>query len=209
MISAILHQPDWQALRQSPTREAAEALAGLLARLDGADKNIFALRGMAMLLIEERELWREFIDPEVDLPYASFDRWIKATCPESWGYCRDALRAVKELRDVPFADLLQMPRCNMHQLTRVSGQIRILPEVVQAAKTMPEKSFVAKMNREHSQHLEVKQPLVMADPMVGIYFEKAIALACDLYGLTSRGAAIEAVAQDFILAHQDMISEGA
>jgi len=37
-----------------------------------------------------------------------------------------------------------------------------LPEVIQAAKTLPEKAFVEKMNKDHSQHLETRQPVVMA-----------------------------------------------
>ena len=42
--------------------------------------------------------------------------------------------------------------------------MRLLPEVVRAAKSMPEKQFVAELNQRHDQHLSVKQPVVMATP---------------------------------------------
>ena len=83
--------------------------------MGGAEKKVFALRGMAALLIEER-LYKEVEDPEFGVPYASFDRFLKQEFPNSWSYIGDALRAVKELRQVPFEDLLQIKRANLEQL---------------------------------------------------------------------------------------------
>ena len=122
---------------------AANALTGILARLEGTEKQVFAWRGMAALLIEERELHRFILDNEVGDYYQSFDRFLKCEYPASWSYIRDALRAVKELREVPFSDLLEIKRCNLEQLKKVSSGVRLLPEVVKAAKSMPEKQFVA------------------------------------------------------------------
>lgn len=199
--SVISHQfleaPDWAALRQSPPRDAADALASLLTRLDPIEKQVFALRGIAMLVFEERELWTEFTDPDVGQPYASFDRWLKQTCPNSWSYCRDALRSVKELRSVPFEDLLQIKRCNLEQLKKVSSGVRLLPDVVKAAKTMPEKQFVEKMNREHSQHLEVKQPVMMAPGEVCEIFEQAVNRVIVFYGCT-RAEALEHIGSEIL-----------
>ena len=59
----------------------------------------------------------------------SFDRWLKLTCPKSWGDVRAAMRAVKALEDVPFPALLEMKRCNVEQLRHVSSAVRALPEV--------------------------------------------------------------------------------
>ena len=95
---------------------------------------------MAALLIEERELHRFILDNEVGDYYQSFDRFLKCEYPASWSYIRDALRAVKELREVPFSDLLEIKRCNLEQLKKVSSGVRLLPEVVRAAKSMPEKA---------------------------------------------------------------------
>jgi hypothetical protein len=163
--SAISHSPirtpDWFALRVMSEEGAATALQTILKSLDPLEKQVFALRGMAMLLIEERSLYRWVIDEEVGDYFTSFDRWMKVTLPNSWGYCRDALRAVKELKDVPFEDLLQIRRCNLEQLKRVSSNVRLLPEVVKAAKHLPEREFVSKLNKDHAQCLEVKAPVLM------------------------------------------------
>ena len=157
-----LRNPDWFALRLMAHEPAAVRLTGILRSLDGVEKQVFAMRGMAALLVEERELYRFVVDEEVGDFYQSFDRYLKREFPCSWSYIRDALRAVKELKDMPFADLLEIKRCNIEKLKEVSSSVRLLPEVIQAAKTLPEKAFVEKMNKDHSQHLEVKQPVVMA-----------------------------------------------
>ena len=63
---------------------------------------------------------------------------------------------------MPFEDLLSIKRANLEQLKQVSSNVRLLPAVIEAAKTLPEKAFVEKLNRDHAQHLEVKQPVAMA-----------------------------------------------
>jgi hypothetical protein len=203
--SAISHSPlktpDWLALKIMPVQPAANALRSILFAYDSLEKQVFALRGMAALLIEERELFKEIYDPEVGEPYQSFDRFLKQEFPNSWSYIRDALRAVKELRQVPFEDLLQIKRCNLEQLKRVSSSVRILPEVVQAAKVLPEKKLVEKLNKEYSQHLEVRQPVVMAEASVSDKVDEAVEMAIALYGCKSRGEALECVASDFIDTH--------
>ena len=204
-----LQAPDWSELRSMVAEVAGKRLTGFLRGLDGVEKQVFAIRGMAMLIVEERELYRWVLDEEVGDYYTSFDRWMKQELPTSWGYCRDALRAVKELRDVPFEDLLQMKRTNIEQLKKVSSSVRILPEVVAAAKSLPEKSFVAKMNEEHDQHLETKQPVVMATQDDCEEFETAIALAIAVEGCTTRAEAIRAVSISYIQDHQGQVEQSA
>jgi DNA polymerase III delta subunit len=162
-FSAILHPgilaPDFKSMRSKPPQEAADALRGLLASLEGVEDQVFAARGMACLLIEERELFRQSIDPEVDRPYESLDRFLKVVCPKSWSYCRDALRTVKALKETPFTDLLEIKRCNLETLAKVSTNVRKEPKVIEAAKSLPEKEFTQKMNREFNQHIESKSTL--------------------------------------------------
>lgn len=164
-LSAILHRleitPDFSQLRQSPPEDAAPRLKSILSDCamvqEQVEKQVFAVRGAAMLLIEERELWTQFIDPEVDRPYASRDRWMKATFPSSWRYCYDALSAVKELREVPLADLLEMPRVNIETLKKTSTHVRKEPRVIEAAKTQSEAQFTQTLTKDFNQHIEVKR----------------------------------------------------
>ena len=194
---SALRTPDWLALKLMAPQPAAVALRSIRLAWDGAEKKVFALRGMAALLIEERELYKEVEDPEFGVPYASFDRFLKQEFPNSWSYIRDALRAVKELRQVPFEDLLQIKRANLEQLKRVSSGVRILPEVVQAAKALSEKKLVQKLNTEYNQHLEVKAPVMMAEADVCQLFEQAVDRVVIVYGCT-RSEALEYIGQDIL-----------
>ena len=194
---SALRTPDWLALKLMAPQPAAVALRSIRLAWDGAEKKVFALRGMAALLIEERELYKEVEDPEFGVPYASFDRFLKQEFPNSWSYIRDALRAVKELRQVPFEDLLQIKRANLEQLKRVSSGVRILPEVVQAAKALSEKKLVQKLNTEYNQHLEVKAPVMMAEADVCQLFEQAVDRVIIVYGCT-RSEALEYIGQDIL-----------
>jgi hypothetical protein len=198
-IRAILHHdtnalrnPDWFALRLMAHEPAAVRLTGILRSLDGVEKQVFAMRGMAALLVEERELYRFVVDEEVGDCYQSFDRYLKQEFPASWSYVRDALRAVKELKDMPFEDLLQIKRANLEQLKKVSSSVRILPEVVAAAKTMPEKEFVEEMNKR-GQHLEVKQPVVMAPADDCTEFETAVEMVMVVDECHSRAEALKSI----------------
>lgn len=199
--SAILHQsetPNWAALRNELPEVASRKLSSLLISLDKTEKQVFAMRGMCALLIEERQLYRFVIDEEVGDYFQSFDRWLKHTCPESWSYVRDALRAVKELKDVPFTDLLEMKRANIQQLKQVSSNVRVLPEVIAAAKKLPEKELVAKLNREHEQHLEVHKPVVMAPSEDVDELEQALEMATLLEDCHNRAEALKCLAVAYI-----------
>lgn len=202
--SVILHSknplqaPDWNTLRTMSEEAAGKHLTAFLRGWDRIEKQVYALRGMAMLLVEERQLYRWVVDEEVGDYFTSFDRWLKQTCPDSWSYCRQALNTVKELREIPFEDMLQIKRCNLEQLKQVSGGVRILPEVVKAAKTLPEKELIAKLNEDHAQHLEIKGPVVMADTGTCEEFEAAIARAMER-GATTRGEAIRDISVNYLL----------
>ena len=197
-----LKTPDWMSIRLQTPETAAASLKSILSAYDPIEKQVFAIRGMAMLLVEERELYRFVIDEEVGDYYQSFDRFIKQTLPNSWGYCRDALRTIKELKDTPFEDLLQIKRCNLEQLKKVSSGVRALPEVVKAAKSMPEKAFVEKMNVEHHQALETNKPVVMAPAGDVDEFEHAIEIATLLEDCHTRAEAIKAIAIDYTQEHE-------
>ena len=197
----LLRTPEWDKLWHCEPEVAASSLRYVLRDLDGVEKNVFAIRGMTALLIEDRKLYRFMVDDEVGDYFQSFDRFLKCQCPHSWSYVRDALRAVRELKDIPFTDLLGIRRCNLEQLKKVSSGVRLLPEVVRAAKSMPEKQFVEKLNREHDQHLETKTPIVMATTDEIEEFEAAIAIATLVEGCTTRAEAIRCISVSYIQDH--------
>lgn len=163
-IAQPLETPNWNQLRVLAPEPAAACLAVILRSLDRIEEQAFAVRGEAMLLIEERNLFRFILDDEVGDYYVSFDKWLKDTLPRSWGYCRDALRARKECADIPYEDFTKIKRCNIEHLKKVSSNVRALPEVVEAAIKLPEKEFVRSMNNL-GQHLEQTETLKETYPV--------------------------------------------
>jgi hypothetical protein len=197
-----LRSPDWLALRVMPEQSAAEALRAILTALQGIEERAYAIRGRALLMIEQRELYKLDTDPEIGQPFVSMNRWLLVMHEKHYRSYRDALSAAKELNEIPFEDFALMPRANIKQLEGCSSSIRTKPDVIEAAKTMPEKQFVKEvLNQKYNQHLEVRQPVVMAESAVSEKIDQAVEMAIALYGCKSRGEALEAIAVDFLQSH--------
>jgi hypothetical protein len=167
--SAILHlaTPDFDAIRAMTSEDAAKPVVNILRTMEAADERIesltrqvYALRGAAMKIADEKRIYEQFEDEEVGKPFRSLDRWNKATFPKSWRYNQEALATISKLPDVPMEQLISMPRCNMVMLANnVSSSVRALPDVLEAAQTLSEDEFAAKLSTEHGQHLERKETL--------------------------------------------------
>jgi len=192
---------DWHAVRAMAPEPAAIALDGALRALDGLSKRIFIERGLILLEVESRRLWEHLASPE-GVPYRSFEQWVCSAADYSRRDCFYALAAAKELRDIPVRELSQMTRSNIEVMKTLSSGVRQKPEVIEAAKNLPEREFVAKIQGEYpEQHLERSQPVVMASVGASEKIDQAIALATALYGCKSRGEALEAIAADFLVEH--------
>jgi hypothetical protein len=185
--------------------EAQDAIKRVLAGLDNREHQLqdaikltYAMRGWAALIAEERELYA---------PYATFDEWLRIVCPKSFKYVLDAMRAVKELESIPYADLLQMPRCNIKLLLQASSGLRDKPEVIEAAKTQPENLFREMLNL-NGQHLEAtewpKWKFTAGDyKAINVVFEH-IAVAYEEAGgtdLTTPELRLMALVNDYIVEH--------
>ena len=172
--SAILHQipsPDFDAIRAMTSEDAAKPVVDILRTVEAADERIesltrqvYALRGAAMKIAEEKKIYQFFEDEEVGKPFRSLDRWNKVTFPKSWRYNQEALATVNKLPDVPMEKLVDTPRCNILTLTQVSSSVRSLPDVLEAAQTLSEDAFAAKLTTEHGQALERPVTLKLTYP---------------------------------------------
>lgn len=139
--------------------EAAQTLDTRMRALEEQWRRSFIERGLVLLEFEERKLWRLVTDQDTGQPYPSLDKWIKKAAPASFSDCYQALKAVKELRDLPIEELILTPRCNIEQLKLMSpkdraGEIEMEDgkriSVITAAQTMKLKDFVATIsNRFH------------------------------------------------------------
>ena len=172
-INAISHlpSPDFDAIRSMPSEMAAAPIVDILRTVEAADERIesltrqvYALRGAAMKIAEEKKVYQFFEDEEVGKPFRSLDRWNKITFPKSWRYNQEALATISKLPDVPMEKLVNTSRANILTLTQVSSNVRVLPEVLEAAQTLSEDAFADKLTRDHHQALERKVTIKMTYP---------------------------------------------
>ena len=196
-----LPSPDWAFIGKLNDAPAATMLEACIRDLDGIEKQVFAVRGRALLMMEERQLWKLLTDPATGTPWRSLDAWLASAAPHSRSDCYAALRAVRELQDVPFETLTQMPRCNVEQLRKVSSGVRARPEVQAAARELPEKDFVEKLNREHGQHLESRKLVLMPPAGEAEELEQAIEMAMLVEECSTRTEAVRCLAISYIAAN--------
>jgi hypothetical protein len=191
----VLHDSfDLMCVAQMPDREAESYLFNMIRRIADLERKAFALRGLVLLMVEERELWRI-------AGYPSMNRWVIEAAPWSHGACHEAMRAVEQLKDVPMVDLVEIPRCNLVQLQHLSTSVRIEPATLEAAKTLSEDAFAEHVQAKHpDQHIErpVKPTLRLTPPVVD---------ALDAYGeaypdIQERQAQLEGVMIDWLQERQ-------
>jgi hypothetical protein len=78
-----LPSPDWGWIARVADAPAAHTLHGWITRLDGIEKQVFAVRGRALLMMEERQLWKLLTDPATKAPWRSLDAWLASAAPHS------------------------------------------------------------------------------------------------------------------------------
>jgi hypothetical protein len=178
-------------LRTMPDWEAADVLDDRLRVLEVQWKRGYAERGLILLEVQERELWRHIRDRE-GVGYTSFERWVVGSAPYSRRDCFAALAAVKELKDIPASVLMDVPRCNIGVLQQLSSGIRSQPEVLQQAKTLSEKELLAYVAVKHpTEHIPAKTLL-----------EQALELAMKLENC-GRRAAEDIVGESYLAEHAE------
>ena len=159
-ISHLVAEPDWLMLRCLPSSQCAEAIQAILKALEGADRWVYAMRGEALRLFDERQLYTEFIDPSTKKPCTCTFRWLQIYLPDSYRYCEEALRNRQALHSsVPLEIAAKATRANLRLLESTSESVRKLPEVHEAAVAMTETQFAAKLSVDYDQHLERRETL--------------------------------------------------
>lgn len=200
--SSLIH------LREMDDEEAATTLDRRLRELEIQWKRTFVERGIILLEMEQRLLWKHLTDPNTSQPYTSLERWIITAAPQSRSDAYAALRAVKDLRDIPREHLEAIPRCNVAVLQSLSTAVRNEPGVLQAARDMPEREFVRMIQKHHPlQHLERRQRIQFNLPASAmIVVEQGIAGCMEREGLT-REQALEYWAANDLAEHMEAEDE--
>lgn len=183
-------------LRSVSDEEAAKILDERLRALETSYKRNFVERGFILLEMEERQLWKHLTDPETGAKYTSFERWVVTAATHSRSDCFESLRAVKELRDIPREQLLEIPRKNIGVLSQLSSQVRKDPEIITAAQTASKRDFVTHIQEKHpDQHVEHESKLtVHPSTSAREVIDQALAVTAWLFGCAGREACFEGMA---------------
>jgi hypothetical protein len=147
-----------------PDEQAAPALNRRIMAwnvVDELHERSYVERGLIAIQVEKRQLWKFLIDPDTNTLFSCMDAWM--SCSQFLG-CRrtnyEAKRSMKLLEDVPPEKLIDVPKGNIHTLTQLSTHVRNDPAILEAAKNLPQKQFLEKIEREQPlQHLEARGPL--------------------------------------------------
>ncbi len=150
-LSDIIELPDSEAAVALNNRMRAWVRIDELAPMSYVEKGIIARQ------FETRSLWRQLSDPDTGYPFTSYTAWMHS---KYLGCARtkfDAKADVKMLEaDISIADLSQIrEKENVKTLIGVSTAVRKDPEILAAAKTMPNNALLGKIETKHPlQHIE-------------------------------------------------------
>ena len=188
-------------LRKWEPGAAAQVYDERIRHLEARDKQTFAERGLIMLEMEQRELWRHVGGGQ----FGSLDAWIHNAAPESNSSCYAALRVARTLGNViPVQEQNEIPRCNLEVLSKVSTAVARRPEIREAAKGK-NAEFVAKIQREFPlEHIEHDRPMrFKPDESQRAAIDEALMLAAVLEEAANREEALTCLAVSYVLDHRE------
>ena len=156
-ISHLVHEPDWLMLRCQTPEQCAGSIEAILKALEGTERACYAIRGEALRLFDDRQLYLLYLDPAHNQPCSCTFRFLECYLPDSARYCQEALVSRQKLHDtIPLEIAQNVTRTNLRLLEGVSDNVRKMPEVQEAAQTMTEKEFASHLSMKHNQHLEAQ-----------------------------------------------------
>lgn len=147
-----------------PDPEAATAMNERMAmwvRIDKLQERSFVERGLIIREFEKRSLWRYLTDPETGSTFPHLTAWL--SCDNFLG-CRrtnfEAKRTLTMLEDVPPSKLIDVCKGNLNTPIQLSTAVRNQPDILEAARTMPQDEFLEKVEKEQPhQHIEARRVL--------------------------------------------------
>lgn len=187
-------------LRSMSDPDAAKILDARLRFLESMYKRNFVERGFILVEVEERQLWKHLCDLDTGEVYTSFERYVVTAASHSRADCFESMRAVKELRDVPREQLMNIPRKNIGVLSQLSTKARKDPQIIKAAQTGSKKEFIAQIQSAYpDQHVE-QETKITAHPTKtqAETINTAIEIAAWAYGVNGRESALEAICSYFL-----------
>ena len=204
-ISHLSKEPDWLMLRCQPPEQCAESIQSILKALENNERFVYAIRGEALRLFDDRQLYRLFQDPAHHGPCSCTYRWLQVYMPDSARYAQESLVNRQKLcGSVPLEIAAKIPRANLKLLENTTDSVRKQPAVQEAAQTMGEKAFAAKLSKDFNQHLEAKRTLKFTySEGDAEQVEKFLEAVGQLLGFEDKAAQLLAFAIDWNAEHEE------
>src|ERR1700679_2023229 len=150
------------ALDIESTTEYAIALNRDIIALEGSIRRSFIQMGELCHEMKTRTLWAKLC-AEDGAPFHSWEHWATHTLDVSRRSAFAAVKVIEATKGVAIEDLQQMTRRNAQHFAKLSTQVQA--EVLEKAKTLPEKEFVALIQSEHpAQHIEDEEKITLHFP---------------------------------------------
>lgn len=187
-------------LREIDDLEAADIYDARVRRLERQNRRSFIEMGMICLEISDRELWKKLVSSETNKYFHSFDAYMLSALNVSRSSAYSAMKAVRDLKEVPAEDLLEMPRCNAMTLSGLSTAVKKDPQIITFAKEKSEEEFIDEVSKRYpDQHIEAKQSVrLKTDKSSRLVFDKAVEAMMILYDAENREQAIEFLCTRFL-----------
>jgi hypothetical protein len=140
-----------------PDEDAARELQCRLAGIEKVEELHERSYSEIMIIadqFERRKLWQCIDNPVSGVPFNSWSAWATAAAPRCRRVMMEARSDAKALADIPPASLVGVSKSNVQVLKKLSTKVRNEPQILEAAKTLPQDEFIAKIEKEKpDQHI--------------------------------------------------------
>jgi hypothetical protein len=135
------------------------------------------------------------------LGFHSFNSWLLDAAPRSRAMIYSAMGLLEELRDVPMDELRCIGIGAAHVLKKLPRASRARPEILEAAKTLQPRNFLATVMESHPAELleETVTPRLKFTVSQWVKLEEIIEKAMAMFEVSTKAEAIEAVLVDWDL----------
>jgi len=188
------------AMREEPDADVAQRLDSRVRDLERQHRRSFVELGLICNEMDDRSLWSELVNPETGNFFQSFGSWLMDAAQVSSSNAYRAMKVLKQITDIPVADLQEMSRANVMIVAQLSSKVRQDPQVIAAAKSQTETGFYQTLEANYpDQHIESSprmdlKPSRSARKMI----DEALRAAGVLYGVEGREAQLEAICSYFM-----------
>lgn len=186
-------------LRQMDDDRAAQILDARTRRIESATRRSFIELGMICREMQQRGLWAKLSDPATGVVFHSWEAWAMSSLNVSRASAFQAKAVLENTTGIDPEELKEMTRRNAVHFARLSSKAQ--PKLLEKAKTMSEKEFIAEVQEKHAEQIVGKAPALVvnfADENNRKHFDYAVEVAMWSYEVESREDAIANIVAFFL-----------